>query len=86
MPDGRLLLTIKDAPFDAPILARFASDGTLKMLAYLVLETIRCRLPSLVSKNRKIFCIHACFMNLRKSAGRQRNEGNFWSRHTLHSF
>lgn len=37
MPDGRLLLQIKDAPFDDPILARFASDGTLKMLAYLVL-------------------------------------------------
>jgi predicted ATPase len=35
MPDGRLLLQIKDAPFDEPILARFASDGTLKMLAYL---------------------------------------------------
>ena len=37
MPDGRLLLSIKDAPFEHPILARFASDGTLKMLAYLVL-------------------------------------------------
>ena len=37
MPDGRLLLQIKDAPFDQPILARFASDGTLKMLAYLTL-------------------------------------------------
>lgn len=37
MPDGRLLLAIKDAPFDNPVLARFASDGTLKMLAYLVL-------------------------------------------------
>lgn len=36
MPDGRLLLQIKDAPFDRPILSRFASDGTLKMLAYLV--------------------------------------------------
>jgi predicted ATPase len=36
MPDGRLLLQIKDAPFSAPVLARFASDGTLKMLAYLV--------------------------------------------------
>lgn len=35
MPDGRLLLQIKDAPFERPILARFASDGTLKMLAYL---------------------------------------------------
>lgn len=37
MPDGRLLLQIKDAPFENPVLARFASDGTLKMLAYLIL-------------------------------------------------
>lgn len=37
MQDGRLLLQIKDAPFTQPVLARFASDGTLKMLAYLVL-------------------------------------------------
>jgi len=37
MTDGRLLLQIKDAPFDDPVPARFASDGTLKMLAYLVL-------------------------------------------------
>ncbi len=37
MPDGRLLLSVKDAPFDRPVLARFASDGTLKMLAYLTL-------------------------------------------------
>lgn len=34
---GQLLLQLKDAPFDEPILAQFASDGTLKMLAYLVL-------------------------------------------------
>jgi predicted ATPase len=37
LADGRLMLQIKDAPFERPILARFASDGTLKMLAYLVL-------------------------------------------------
>jgi predicted ATPase len=36
MPDGRLLLQIKDAPFERPVLSRFSSDGTLKMLAYLV--------------------------------------------------
>jgi len=36
MPDGRLLLQIKDAPFERPVLSRFASDGTLKLLAYLV--------------------------------------------------
>lgn len=35
MPDGRLLLQIKDGPFDEPVLSRFASDGTMKMLAYL---------------------------------------------------
>jgi predicted ATPase len=37
LADGYLLLQIKDAPFDQPILAKFASDGTLKMLAYLTL-------------------------------------------------
>ncbi|MGB9588799.1 MAG: AAA family ATPase [Armatimonadota bacterium] len=37
MPDHRLLLQIKDAPFDDPIMAKFASDGTLKMLAYLTI-------------------------------------------------
>ena len=47
MPDGRLLLQIKDAPFDNPVLARFASDGTLKMLAYLTL-LYNPELPSLI--------------------------------------
>ena len=35
--DKLLLLQIKDAPFQEPILAQFASDGTLKMLSYLTL-------------------------------------------------
>jgi predicted ATPase len=35
MPDGHLLLQVKDAPFERPVQAKFASDGTLKMLAYL---------------------------------------------------
>ncbi len=35
LADGRLLLQIKDAPFDRPVLAKYASDGTLKLLAYL---------------------------------------------------
>lgn len=35
MDDSRLLLLIKDAPFSKPVLSRFASDGTLKLLAYL---------------------------------------------------
>jgi len=37
MADGRLLLQIKDAPFERPIMAKFTSDGTLKMLAYLTI-------------------------------------------------
>ena len=37
MMDGRHLLRIKDAPFKQPILARFVSDGTLKLLFYLTL-------------------------------------------------
>ncbi len=37
LDDGRLLLRFKDQPFKKPILARYASDGTIKMLAYLVL-------------------------------------------------
>jgi len=36
MQDGRLLLEIKDAPFSHLILAKFASDGTLKLLAYFI--------------------------------------------------
>jgi predicted ATPase len=35
MQDGCLLLQIKDAPFERPVLAKYASDGTLKLLAYL---------------------------------------------------
>lgn len=34
--DGSLLLQLKDRQFDEPILARFASDGTMKLLAYLL--------------------------------------------------
>lgn len=37
LDDGRLLLRLKDAPFEEPVLAKFASDGTLKLLAYLVI-------------------------------------------------
>ena len=37
MVSGRRRLQIKDAPFDQPILAKFASDGTLKLLSYLTL-------------------------------------------------
>ena len=37
MMDGHLLLQIKDAPFEEPIIAQFASEGMLKMLSFLTL-------------------------------------------------
>jgi predicted ATPase len=36
LPTGHLLLMLKDAPFSQPVQARYASDGTMKLLAYLV--------------------------------------------------
>ncbi len=36
LPSGHLLLMVKDAPFSTPVQARYASDGTMKLLAYLV--------------------------------------------------
>ncbi len=36
LPTGHLLLTVKDAPFEEGVQARYVSDGTLKMLAYLI--------------------------------------------------
>ena len=35
--EGRVLLKFQDGAFEDPILARYVSDGTIKMLAYLVL-------------------------------------------------
>jgi predicted ATPase len=35
LSDNRLLLRMKDAPFDIPLISKFVSDGTLKLLAYL---------------------------------------------------
>lgn len=35
--EGRVLLKFQDGAFEDPILARFVSDGTIKMLAYLAL-------------------------------------------------
>jgi predicted ATPase len=35
LADGRLLLRLKDRSFEEPILAKYTSDGTLKLLAYL---------------------------------------------------
>ena len=36
-PDGRVLLKFKDGSVKEPFIARYVSDGTIKMFAYLVL-------------------------------------------------
>jgi predicted ATPase len=35
LEDGQMLLRFRDPPFGEPVLVGFASDGTLKVLAYL---------------------------------------------------
>lgn len=42
LPDGRLYLQTKDSTFEQPIMSQFVSDGTLRMLAYLVLLQDPC--------------------------------------------
>src|SRR5262249_52369858 len=37
LPDERLRLRVADAPFEAPVPARYVSEGTVKLLAYRVL-------------------------------------------------
>ncbi len=78
MPDGRLLLEIKDGPFEKPVMARFASDGTLKVLAYLALLCDPSPHPRLSElKNQRTFCIPACFMGWRRSVGKLRKRHRF---------
>ncbi len=71
MPDGRLLLQIKDAPFAKPVMARFASDGTLKMLAYPVLLNDPVPRRSLVLRSRRTSFILTCSMGWPRSVGKQ---------------
>lgn len=77
MPDGRLLLLLKDIPFDEPVLSRFASDGTLKMLAYLTL--LNDPRPPLLSalRSRKTFCILACCPVFARNSGRPANARSY---------
>lgn len=76
MPDGRLLLRLKDAPFADPVLARFASDGTLKMLAYLVVLQDPHPPQFIGVEEPEIFCTPGCFQNSPKSAGPLRSVRN----------
>ena len=62
MMDGRLLLQIKDAPFEKPILAKFASDGMLKMLSFLTLLYAR-ETPQLIGIEEPENYLHPRLLN-----------------------
>src|SRR6266511_2381038 len=82
LADGRLLLQIKDEPFEQPILAKFASDGTLKMLAYLTVLYDPQPPPSSVSRSPRTSCTLACSRSLPRSAGSPLQGANSLSRPT----
>src|SRR6266545_1152862 len=82
LADGRLLLQIKDEPFEQPILAKFASDGTLKMLAYLTVLYDPQPPPSSVSRSPRTSCTLACSHSLPRSAGSPLQGANSLSRPT----
>ncbi len=70
MPDGRLLLQLKDEPFSQPIQARFASDGTIKMLAYLILLRDPHRLLSSGLRSLRTIFTRASYLNLQRSSSK----------------
>jgi predicted ATPase len=51
--EGRVLLKFQDGAFEDPFLAKFVSDGTIKMLAYLVLLNDPNPYPLLCIEERK---------------------------------
>lgn len=80
MADGSLVLRVKDAPFGVPVLSRFASDGTLKMLAYLTLlhDPVPPRLIGVEEPEN--FFIRVFFQSWRKSVALPANVLSFLSR------
>ncbi len=58
--DGRIVLKFQDGSFKDPFIARYVSDGTIKMFAYLFCCTTPRRIRYCVSKNPKINCTPIC--------------------------
>jgi predicted ATPase len=82
MPDGRLLLQIKDAPFEQPVLSKYASDGTVKMLHTWPFSATRTRLASSASRSPRTICIRSCCPSLPRSAARRAQDPSSSSRRT----
>lgn len=58
--DGRIILRFQDGAFRDPFIARYVSDGSLKMFAYLLLLVIQILTRSFALKNQKTICILIC--------------------------
>ena len=66
--DGRLVLRFQDGAFKDPFLARYVSDGTIKMFAYLVLLHDPSPINCCASKNLRISFIPHYWVNWSKSS------------------
>ena len=63
--EGRILLKFSDGAFEDPFLARYVSDGTIKMLAYLLLlYDPDPAIPCCVLKNQKTSLYHSLLEEL----------------------
>ncbi len=77
--DGRLVLRFQDGSFQDPFIARYVSDGTIKMFAYLVLLYDPRPHPLLAveepeNQNRRTSSIPICSMNWSRNSGIMRVE------------
>ena len=66
--EGRVLLKFQDGAFEDPFLARYVSDGTIKMLALLTLPNDPDPHPLLCVENRKINYIQSFSWNWLKNS------------------
>ena len=58
--DGRLVLRFRDGSFQDPFIARYVSDGTIKMFAYLILLHDPKPHPYWPWRSRRTNSIHDC--------------------------
>jgi predicted ATPase len=65
--DGRIVLRFRDGSFKDPFIARFVSDGTIKMFAYLICSMIRNRTRCSVSRSPRTSFIQALWKSWRRS-------------------
>lgn len=67
--DGRIILKFQDSGFRDPFIARYVSDGTIKMFGYLILLHDPNPTHCCVLKNRKITSIRIYWVSWPRSSG-----------------